>query len=127
MSKPPRLSEYSVGISKLPTLTTTDGGKTVTISSVIAVKRISDRIPDRSVSDDLKLSWEPGERAPEHRMNEAWGTRVDTTCTPAVMIAGESGECIVSFKAPASEIPNSYWQSWGNRVGTWPSQKAGGR
>lgn len=125
MSTPGRLDEYSVGIRTRPTLTTDDTGATVTVSSVLKVKRVSEKWPGEPVADDLKLAWEPGERTPAHQMDESWGTRPDVSCTPEILKAGESGECTVAFTAPGSEVANSYWQVGGARIGTWPSQRAG--
>ena len=124
MAQPPAVrNEYSVGISMMPRFDTQDGGKTVTMTSELTVERVTAKWPGKPVADDLKAFWEPGERLAEHRLDESWGTHVRVSCGPSVIQAGQGTVCSLSFTAPAAEIANSFWQVWGTRVGTWPSQK----
>lgn len=123
VSRPSDRLDYVFGIATPPTLTTADSGQTVTITSELAVERVTEKWPDTPVSDDLPIFWSPGELAPEHAMDESWGTHNDAACAPDALTAGQIATCRISFTAHASEIQNSYWVVEDLAVGTWPSQR----
>ncbi|WP_298040899.1 PASTA domain-containing protein [uncultured Microbacterium sp.] len=106
-----------------PTLTTTDGGERITMSSPLTVTRIQNAWPDEQFQDDMQFIFRPGE-VPEHaKMNESWGVHTDIECTQETLQLNEATTCLVSFVAEPEAIANSYWRV--NRtfdVAAWPGQ-----
>ncbi len=101
---------------------TQDGGKNVTITSMVTVHRVEDKGFNEGIARSQSFIFQPGTTAPEYQMNETHGTDPKVTCQDDRPKVGETTVCDVSFTAPASEITNSYWtiNSWD--VGTWLSQ-----
>jgi hypothetical protein len=120
LSAGPR-DEYTFTISTPPTLTTEDGGKTILMSSTVAVTRVHDKGFNEPLSESESYWFDAGSSA-ELTMSETYGTYTDVTCDNDVLMVGESATCTIGFKAPANEILDSYWRINQLRVGTWPSQ-----
>lgn len=123
-------SAFIFRIDSPPTLTTSDGGKTVTISSDVTVKRVqtagnsTTADPEGPVSSSLKALFEPGELSAENSTDASHGTDPKVSCQQDQLKIGESTVCNLSFNAVASEIQDSYWWIDGLSMGAWPSQGA---
>jgi hypothetical protein len=115
--------EYTFTISTPPRLTTDDGGKTILMSSDVAVTRVHDRGFGEPISESENFFFSPGSDA-EQRLDESYAINTDVTCQNDTLAVGESTTCTVAFEAPANEIKDSYWRINQLRVGTWPSQIA---
>jgi hypothetical protein len=115
-------TEYQFAVSGAPQLTTTDGGENVTITSTVTVQRVEDKGFDEGIAESQSFIFQPGTTAPQNQMDESHGTDPNVTCENDRPRVGETTSCNVSFTAPASEIPNSYWTINSSDVGTWPSQ-----
>lgn len=118
-------TDYTFVISSPPELTTYDDGKNVWITSTLTVKRVDnhDNFNGQDpVTRAMKVIFEPGETSDSYTMDESHGTHPDVKCTSDKLTVGQSTTCTLSFKAPASEIQNSYWSVDGWNMGTWPSQ-----
>jgi hypothetical protein len=115
-------TEYQFAISEPPQLTTKDGGKNVTITSTVTVHRVEDKGFNEGLAKSQSFIFTPGARAPENEQDESHGTDPKVTCQNDRPQIAETTVCELSFTAPASEIPNSYWTINRWDVGTWPSQ-----
>jgi hypothetical protein len=115
-------TEYQFAISEPPQLTTKDGGKNVTITSKVTVRRVEDKGFNEGLAEGQSFIFTPGTRAPENQLDESHGTEPKVTCQNDRPQVGETTVCEQSFTAPASEIPNSYCTINRWDVGTWPSQ-----
>lgn len=115
-------TEYQFAVSGPPQLTTSDGGKNVTITSKVTVQRVEDKGFDEGIAGSQSFIFQPGTIAPENQQDESHGTDPNVTCQNDRPRVGETTVCDVSFTAPASEIRNSYWTINRWDVGTWPSQ-----
>ena len=89
----------------------------------MTVYRDHDQGVNKSIKDE-RFSFQPGESSPENRQDESHGVNTTVTCENDRITVGETTTCTVAFKAPATEIPKSYWQINGQSVGAWPSQIA---
>ncbi|MDX1881844.1 DUF4236 domain-containing protein [Mycolicibacterium sp. 120270] len=115
-------TEFQFAVVGPPQLTTTDDGKTVRIISKVTVHRVEDKGFSEGIAKGQSFMFQPGVTAPENRMDESHGTDPTVVCENDRPRTGETTVCDVSFTAPASEIPNSYWEINRFDVGTWPSQ-----
>lgn len=115
-------TEYRFAVDGPPQLTTTDGGKNVTITSQVTVHRVADKGFDEGIAESQSFIFTPGTRARENQMDESHGTYTKMACQNDRPRAGETTVCDLSFTAPASETLNSYWTINRWDVGTWPSQ-----
>ncbi|WP_064931085.1 DUF4236 domain-containing protein [Mycolicibacterium peregrinum] len=115
-------TEYQFAVSGPPQLTTSDGGKNVTITSKVTVHRVEDKGFDEGIAESQSFIFQPGTTAPKNQMDESHGTDPKVACQNDRPRVGETTVCDVSFTAPASEIANSYWTINRWDIGTWPSQ-----
>ncbi|WP_316318498.1 hypothetical protein [Clavibacter michiganensis] len=116
-------SEYSILVSGAPTLTTIDGGETVTMTSPLTVARLEDRGFGEPLAESENFFFVPG-IVDESNMSETYGTLTDLRCEAETLTEGESTSCTVTFTAPAREIPNSHWTINGLSAAAWPGQIA---
>jgi hypothetical protein len=115
-------SDYEIAVTAPPSLTTTDGGTSVTMSSPLFVTRVQDGGFGRSFAESERIFFESESRPETEQYNEAWGTRTSIECDPATVIVGESMNCTVSFTTMPEAVVNSYWQVNGKTVAAWPGQ-----
>jgi hypothetical protein len=114
-------SEYAVSVSGPPSLVTSDGGETVTMTSPLTVARVEDRGFGEPIAESEHFSFVPGV-VDDSSMSETYGTLTNVLCDADVIADGESTSCTVSFTAPAREIQNSHWIINGSKAAAWPSQ-----
>ncbi len=115
-------TEYQFQISGPPLLTTSDGGKTVTMTSTFSAHRLEDKGFNKTIADSNSFLFRPGQSAPENQTDESHGTHTKVTCQNDRPTNGEITTCQISFTAPASEIQGSYWGMDVWDMGTWPGQ-----
>lgn len=115
--------DFEFTVSGPPHLTTTDDGKTVTMTSPLAVTRVQDAWPDEQFQKKMQFIFIAGERPDHARMNESWGTNTKLECEQETLQLHESTACTVSFTAAPADLADSYWMV--NRmfdVAAWPGQ-----
>lgn len=116
-----RLSDYAITITATPTMTTNDGGKTITVSSRLSVTRVGDRGFGEDVTDSERVFFVPGNYGyPQH--DEVYGIDPDFECEIEQLTVGQTSDCIVAFRAPSEEIQDFYWEVNGQNAAAWPSQ-----
>lgn len=123
LSEPNPRADYVFGIKTMPALTTEDDGISAKIASDLVVHRVSEKWPGQLLQEDLPIYWSAGELLPENSQDETHGTNIDIRCQPAEIKLGQTGVCTLQFTGAAAEMKDSYWNVWGQRIGTWPSQK----
>jgi hypothetical protein len=116
-------SEYSILVSGAPSLTTIDGGETITMTSPLTVARVEDRGFGEPIAESEHFFFMPG-IVDDSNMSETYGTLTDVRCEAETITEGESTSCTVSFTAAAREISNSYWTINGLKAAAWPGQVA---
>jgi hypothetical protein len=116
-------SEYSISMSGPPSLATSDGGETVTMTSPLTVARVEDRGFGEPITESENFFFMPGV-VDDSNMSETYGTLTDVQCDAETIAVGESTSCTVSFTAPAREIQNSHWMINGQNAAAWPGQVA---
>lgn len=119
-----RLSDFRIRVTGKPTMTTADGGRTITIASPISVKKVRDRgfnTGDTPIGESEQFIFMPGPASTD--LNEDYGeaTVVDIKTPEKV---GQATKGTVSFTAPADEIQDCYWMINRMTVAAWPGQKA---
>lgn len=118
-----RLSDHAITITGPPTLTTSDGGATVRMTSPIRVERVqkpgdADAGP---ISKSEFFSFQPG-FFDLNRHDEVYGNDVVVNCDREPGTVGEVAQCTISFVAQADEIQNSYWLINRSSMAAWPGQ-----
>jgi hypothetical protein len=116
-------SEYSISVSGSPSLTTSDSGETVKMTSPVTVARTEDLGFGERITESENFFFKPGV-VDESNMSETYGTLTDVLCDAETIAVGESTSCTVSFTAPAREIQNSHWMINGQNAAAWPGQVA---
>ncbi|MEV0110477.1 hypothetical protein AB0H42_29620 [Nocardia sp. NPDC050799] len=120
-----RLSDYAITVAGPPTLTTSDGGTTVRMTSPLRLERVQEPgvyndagVP---ISESEQFMFTPGNESSDTH-NEAYGQDVVVHCDREPASVGETAECSLSFDAPAEEIQNLYWLINRETMAAWPGQ-----
>lgn len=115
-------SDYEITVTGVPSMTTTDGGKTVTMTSPLSVTRFQDLGYGQNFSESERIFFESGQRPTSEQYNESWGTYTNIVCGLPSISVGESTTCTVSFTTVPEAIVDSYWNINGSLAAAWPSQ-----
>jgi len=118
-------SAYAISVIGPPTLTTSDGGKTVRMASPLHIERVVEQArgndPDEPISHTEHFSFSPG-YFDLSKHDEVYGDDVEINCDHEARHVGEVALCTLAFTAPADEIPNSYWHINQSSMAAWPGQ-----
>ncbi len=114
--------QYTFVVEAIPTMTTSDDTRGVTVTSSMLVTRMHDTGHNEPIADSENIFFIPGDST--QPMNESYGTSTDIRCDQQQIAVGEQTRCTVSFAAVDSEVVNFFWIINGLRVAAWPSQVA---
>lgn len=131
--KPDWNSHMKITVTGPPTLTTTDGGQTIRMSSPLTFERVS--FPefepkDEPLADSEVLHFSPGVYPWGDNWaaaNENYGSEgTKLKCKSYPKLIGEKASCVLSFESSGAgpkQIKNSHWVINGENVAAWPGQK----